>query len=556
MSNQAEVTSSEKSAGGIFAPLGHSTFRNMWLSSTVTYTGSLVQSVAAAWLMAEIASADYVALVQTATFLPMALFALPAGAIADIYDRRKVQLAFFSLSMIAAVLMTAVSALGWITPWVLLTLCFLVGTGGALSAPARGAAVGEQVPPALMAQAVALNNISYNLARSVGPALGGILVAAFGATTAFALNAVSYLPTLESLRRWNRVAEISRMPPESFLRSISSGLRYIVHLQSVRRTILRAFAVCFMGAALLSLMPLIARDLLGGDAKTFGLMLGCFGIGAISGIFVLQVMRETLGNETSMRVCSVVLAASLAVLSLSSSMLLDFVVLLIAGMAWMVATTLISITVQLFVPRWVMGRAIATSTAAISFGISLGAWFWGVMAKEHGVVVAFQLASIAMLASLLLGRYLPIPDRSASTEVDEKIPDDPDVTLAISGRSGPIGIELQYSIPAEQARDFYNLMREVQRMRLRNGAYDWSISRDIAAPDLWLERFNCPTWDDYLRLRNRRTLEDSALQKRALEMHFGIDPIKVRRWLERPYGSVRWRQEAPDRGDDALRIQS
>ncbi|MET0379328.1 MAG: MFS transporter [Spongiibacteraceae bacterium] len=555
MSKQS-AASGEESAGGIFAPLGHLTFRNMWISSTVTYAGSLVQSVAAAWVMADIASADYVALVQTATFLPMALFALPAGAIADIYDRRKVQMAFFSLSMIAAVLMTAASALGWITPWILLALCFLVGTGGALSAPARGASVGEQVPPALMAQAVALNNISYNLARSIGPALGGILVAAFGATTAFALNALSHLPTLESLRRWNRVAEISRMPPESFLRSISSGLRYIVHLQSVRRTILRAFVICFIGAALQSLLPLIARDLLGGDAKVFGLMLGCFGVGAVSGIFVLQLTREVLGNETTMRLCSVVLAACLAILALSSSMLLDFVVLLIAGMAWMITTTLISITVQLFVPRWVMGRAIATSTAAISLGISLGAWFWGVVAHQHGVVVTFQLAALAMLVSLLLGRYLPIPDRSASTEVDEKILTDPDVALGISGRSGPIGIELQYFIPAEKARDFYNLMREMQRMRLRNGAYDWSISRNIADPDLWLERFSCPTWDDYLRLRNRRTVEDAALQNRAHEMHIGIEPIKVRRWLERPFGSVRWRQEAPDRGDETLRIQS
>jgi len=549
------VKASSGSDAGIFAPLGHATFRNMWISNTISNSGSLIQSVAAAWVMSEIASADYVALVQTASFLPMALFALPAGAIADIYDRRKVQLVFFSLSMIAALLMTAASVLNLVTPWVLLGLCFLVGSGGALSAPARGASVSEQVPKELLAQAVGLNNISYNLARSVGPAIGGMVVAAFGARIAFALNAISFLPMLESLRRWQRVAEVSRLPPEGFLRSINSGLRYIINMRPVRRTIARAFIVCFIGGALQSLMPLIARDLLVADAKIFGLLLGCFGIGAVLGIFVIQPMRKKMGNEMTLRVCSLVLAASLVILSLSRSTALDLAVLLFAGTAWMVTTTTISITVQLFVPRWVMGRAIATSTAATSFGVALGAWLWGTLAKDYGVVLVFQVAALAMLASLFLGRWLPVADRASSTEIDEKILDDPDVALGISGRSGPITIELQYNVSSDKARDFYNLMRDLQKARMRNGAYDCTLSRNIADPDHWTERFSCPTWDDYLRLRNRRTIEDAELQKRAHEMHIGLEPIKVRRWLERPFGSVRWREDAPDRGDEGLVIE-
>jgi MFS family permease len=540
---------------GIFAPLKHATFRNMWLSNTVTNAGSLIQSVAAAWVMSEIATADFVALVQTATFLPMALFALPAGAIADIYDRRKVQIVFYLLSLLAAVLMTLAAVSGLITPWVLLGLCFLVGTGGALAAPARGASVSEQVPPTLIAQAVGLNNISYNLARSVGPALGGVVVATFGAMAAFAINAVSHLPMLLSLQRWKREAEVSRLPPEGFLRSISSGVRYIANMQPVRRTILRAFVVCFVTAALQSLLPLIARDLLQADARVFGLLLGAFGIGAVLGIFVIQPMRDALGNEKTMLLCSLFVAACFSILAVSKSIWLDLVVLLIAGLTSMIITTLISITVQLFVPRWVMGRAIATSTAAICFGIAFGAWFWGAIAKEHGVVVAYQLASGAMLATLLVGRFLPIADRKSSTEVDEKILDDPDIALGISGRSGPITVELEYRIAADKARDFYNIMREVQQVRRRNGAYDCTLSRNLSDPEHWSERFTCPTWDDYLRTRNRRTLEDSALTQRALEMHVGIEPIKVQRWLDRPFGSVRWREDAPDRGDEALRIQ-
>lgn len=542
-------------SSGTFSPLREATFRNMWLSSTVSNTGGLIQSVGAAWVMASISTAENVALVQTASFLPMALFALPAGAIADIYDRRRVQMLFLSLSLVAAAAMTLVSLWGLITPWVLLGFCFLVGAGGALSAPSRGASVGEQVPTNLIPQAVALNNISYNLARSVGPALGGIIVAGFGATAAFAINAISYLPMLESLRRWRREAEVSRLPPEGLVRSISAGVRYIVNMQPVRRAILRAFVACFLGAALPSLLPLIARDLLGGDAKIFGLLLGCFGVGAVSGIFVLQRLRSSIGNENTVRFCTLILAASLTVLALSTSLALDLLVLLAAGMAWMVLNTSISITVQLFVPRWVMGRAIATSSASTSLGIAIGSWLWGVVATDNGLAFTFQLAAATLVVSLLLGRYFPLADRTASTEADDRVLDDPEVKLGITGRSGPISIELQYRIAPEQARDFYNIMREMQRVRTRTGAYDWVLSRNIADPELWSECFRCPTWDDYLRHRNRRTLEDSELFSRARALHVGLEPIRILRWLDRPSGSVRWREDAPDRGDDGLRIE-
>lgn len=550
----APATSTE-SAQGIFAPLTHATFRGMWISSTVSNTGSLIQSVGAAWVMAQISTADHVALVQTATFLPMALLALPAGAIADIYDRRKVQITFLTFALLAATLMAAASLLGMLTPWTLLALCFLVGSGGALSAPARGASVGEQVPGALLPQAVGLNNISYNLARSIGPAIGGVIVAVFGATVAFAINAVSYLPMLDSLRRWQRVAEVSRLPPEGLARSISSGLRYIGNMQPVRRALLRVFILCFLGAALQALLPLVARDLLQGDAKTFGLLLGCFGVGAVSGIFVLQPVREKIGNEKTLRLCCVVLAASLAILAFSRNLYLDLVVLLAAGMAWMITTTTVSITVQLFVPRWVMGRAIATTSASTSLGVASGAWIWGLVANEFGLPIAFQVAAVALLASLLLGLVLPVADRTSSTELDERILDDPDVKLGISGRSGPIVIEIQYRIHPDKARDFYNLMREMRRVRARLGSYDWSLSRNVADPEIWSERFSCPTWDDYLRLRSRRTLEDSALHQRAREMHIGIEPLRISRWLVRPAGSVRSSDDVPDRGDDSLHLE-
>ncbi|MBB5187972.1 MFS family permease [Zhongshania antarctica] len=545
-----------KNDSGIFSPLSHALFRNMWLSNTVSNTGSLIQSVAAAWIMTSISTADHVALVQTATFLPMALFALPAGAIADIYDRRKVQLFFFFLSLVAACLMTLVSILGLITPWILLGLCFLVGSGSALSAPARGASIAEQVPKGLLSQAVALNNISFNVARSLGPAIGGFIVVAFGATAAFAINAISFIPMLESLRRWKREPEISRLPPERLVRSINSGLRYVLNMQPVRRAMGRAFIICLLGAALPSLMPLIARDLLVGNAGTFGLLLGAFGIGAVCGIFVLQPLRAKIGNENTLRLCCLLIAGGLLGLAYSPSLILDLILLMVAGMGWMMITTSISVLVQLLVPRWVTGRAIASCSASFTLGVAVGSWLWGVIARDYGLVLALEGAAVGLVLSLLLGYFLPVADRTESTELDEQLADDPDVKLGISGRSGPISIELQYRIPEEKARDFYNLMRQQQQVRSRNGAYGWSISRDIADPERWLERFSCPTWHDYLRLRGRRTVEESELHRQAVRMHIGIEPIKVSRWLNRPAGSVRWRDEAPDRGDEALQIHT
>jgi MFS family permease len=545
----------EKAASGIFSPLKHTTFSSMWFSNTVSNAGGLIQSVAAAWVMTSISTADHVALVQTATFLPMALFALPAGAIGDIYDRRSVQLICFSISMLAAAVMTTASFLGLITPWILLGLCFLVGTGGALAAPARGASIAEQVPKELIPQAVALNNISYNLARSVGPAIGGIIVATLGATVAFTVNAICFIPMLISLKRWRRKAEVSRLPPEGLFRSINSGVRYVFNMQPVRRAIGRAFVLCFFGAAIPSLMPVLVKDLLNGNASIFGLLLGAFGVGAVCGIFLLQPMRDKFGNENTLRISSVTVSVSLLILAASNSVALDFVVLLIAGLAWMIITTTISVMVQLFVPRWVMGRAIATSGASITLGVAIGSWLWGTLARDHGLVFAFHIAAAGLLLSLILGILFPVADRSSSTELDDHVLGDPDVDLAITGRSGPISIEIQYHIASENARDFYRLMREQQKIRVRNGAYNWNLSRNIAEQNNWSERFTIPTWDDYLRLRFRRTVDDTDLHRQVSKMHAGTEPIKVIRWLDRPIGSVRWSDDTPDRGDETLNIQ-
>lgn len=541
---------------GTFSPLKGPTFRYIWLGTTLSHAGGLIQAVGAAWIMASIATADYVAMVQTAMFLPMALLALPAGAIADIYDRRRVQLLFFTLGLLATAALIMVGVLDMLTPWVLLGLCSLVGATGALATPARGASVAEQVPSDQLPQAIALNNISYNLARTVGPALGGILVAVYGGVSAFVVNAFCYLPVLESLRRWQRVSEESRLPPEGLLRSISAGVAYIANMRPVRRAIVRALVSSSCMAVLHALMPLIARDLLAGDARTFGVLLGAYGVGAVTGVLLLQRVRRYFSNEATVASMCLTVALSLVVIAFSRNLWIDLAVLFIAGAASMITSTTISITIQLFVPRWVMGRAIATSSAAMSLGVAAGSWFWGQLAMSQGLVYTFLCGAALLAASVALGWIIPIADRDQTTELDPNILDDPDVQLAINGRSGPITVELEYRIPAERARDFYKIMREIQKSRLRSGAYGWSISRDLADVEIWCERFRCPTWHDYLRMRSRRTREDSELFRRARTMHIGLEPVRVQRWLDRPFGSVRWQESTPDRGDLPIQVSN
>jgi len=542
------MTSTSTTRGGelgTFAPLSVPTFRTIWLASLVTNIGALIQAVGSAWIMAEIATPDMVAMVQAATFLPLALLAIPAGAFADMYDRRKTQMAAICVAMIGATALTGLSLAHAITPWGLLGMCFFIGCGMALFGPAWQSSPGEQVPPALLPQAVALNGISYNVARSFGPAIGGIIVATAGVSAAFAANVVCYVPILLALAMWRRPRIPTRLPPEQLARAMMSGMRYIVHMQPVRTAISRSLVIGVLGAALLSLMPLIARAMPGATARTFGIMLGCFGAGAVGAIFILQRLRR-MGNERLVRICSMALGACVGLLAISQNLPLSAALLFVAGGVWMVQVSTVSIAVQLFVPRWVTGRVVASLNATIAGGIAIGAIFWGQLAQQHGTPFALLVAAGLLAMAPLLGRFLPLADRAlAATSLEEPL-EDPEVTLDVNGRSGPIVIEVDYLIPADSAREFYDRMRTIRRIRVRTGAFSWSLSRDLNDAEHWRERYNLPTWNDYLRQRNRCTEEEMVMQRSLHDLLIEGADIFVHRRLERPFGSVRWRTDSPD----------
>lgn len=534
-------------ADGITAPFRHATFRRIWLASLLSNLGALIRGVGAAWAMTQMtSSADMVALVQTALMLPVMLISMPAGAIADMYDRRRIILFSLGISLTGATALTALAWLDLITPNLLLALCFLVGSGVALLDPAWQSSVNEQVPSEALPAAVALNGISYNLARSVGPALGGLVVAAAGVVAAFAINALLYLPLMLALFLWKRAAEPSRLPPESLHRAIVSGVRYIMNAPSIKIVLIRAMAMGVFGGAIIALMPLVARDLLHGGAEIYGIILSAFGLGAVIGALNITEVRKRMTGEAAIRACALSMGGALVAVAMSRAPLLTAVALVLAGAVWMMAWVLFSIGVQLSAPRWVTGRALAAYQAASSGGIAVGSWAWGHVTDVAGVNVALLLAAALLIASPLLGLWLPMPRVSARGEEPEML-EDPEVRLALTERSGPVVVEIEYRVAQENARAFHNLMQDVQLFRQRNGAYGWSIARDIADPELWTERYHCPTWLDYLRQRNRATQLERALDRQASAFHVGPEPVRVRRMLERPFGSVRWKEDAPGR---------
>ena len=539
----------------LLEPLRQRTYRTIWIASLFSNFGQLIQGVGAAWLMTRLSSSpQMVALVQTALMLPLMLVALPAGAVADMFDRRKVALAGLIFASLMAIGLTLLAGADLLSPWTLLLFCFLIGAGVALFGPAWQASIGEQVSGEHLPAAIALGTISYNVARSFGPAIGGIIVAAFGAMAAFAANAIFYLPLIIAFLLWQREHKPSRLPPERIDRAIISGVRYALHAPPIRVVLIRTHVVGLAGASVSALTPLIAKDLLQGTASTYGLLLGAYGVGAVLGATGLDFVRQRLRPESAARSLTLLLGSMILVAGISSHTVLTCAALMVAGAAWMILVAQFNVAVQMSAPRWVTARALACYGSALTGGLALGAWLWGSVATALGTGEAMMLSGAAMMLTALLGIIIPLAPSLPDGLEESILTHQPQVGLALTPRSGPIIVEIDYRVDADKARDFYAAVQKLRSARLRSGAFGWSVARDIADPELWTEHYHCPTWGDYLRQRDRMTISDRQVEDAANMFHEGSNEGRVRRRLERPTGSVRWRADTPDRRDEAIDI--
>jgi MFS family permease len=532
---------------GAFAPLREKAFRTIWSASLFSNFGQLILGVGAAWEMTRLSSSpSMVALVQTALMLPLMVVALPAGAIADMFDRRRIALTGLGFAIAASTALTVLAFLGLMTPWVLLGCIVLVGTGVALYSPSWQASIGEQVSPQNLPQAIALGTISYNVARSFGPAIGGLVVLAFGAKAAFGINTVFYIPLWLAFFAWTRRHSPSRLPPERIDRAIVSGARYALHSPSVRIVLIRALVFGLTTATASALAPLVAKDMPGGNAGIYGVLLGATGVGAVLGALFVGELRHRLSTEAAVRLFAIGGGLSLLVIGFSQSLVITCLAFFVMGACNILTVSLLNVAIQLSAPRWVTARALSLYSSALTAGIGIGAWAWGEVAASWGVGFAFIASGLAVTATALLGFVLRLPD---AAEVDTSTVDighEPEEALGLSLRSGPIVVEVEYDVDPGQAREFYSVMVHLQRARSRIGAFDWSLSRDIADPAIWVERYHCPTWGDYLRMRDRYTQAEFELQERADSFNRSGHGHRVRRRLERPFGSVRWKADSPD----------
>lgn len=521
-----------KPATSALSPFRSRIFLAMWVASLLSNFGSLVQNVGATWLMTSLApSADMVALVQVSTVLPIMLFSLPAGAAADVWDRRLIMLvAQVSMLAVSAVL-AALAWFGLVTPWLLVGLTFLLGLGAALYGPAWQSSVREQVPGHELPAAVALNSVSFNLARAVGPALGGAIVAFIGAVAAFGVNAVSYVGLIAVLLTWKRPPSEARLPPETMVAAMLAGLRFARLSHSLQTVLVRAAAFGFFAAALWALIPLVARDLLRGGAIAYGLLLAAFGGGAVGGAFIGGLVRDRFSGEMIVAGGSVVFAVAGLGVAFSSSLPLTFVALFAAGAAWLLVLSTFNVTVQLRAPRWVVGRAMAIYQAGVFGGLALGGWLWGVVAEHYGIPVSLISAGLALAATGLLGRLLPMPDTDQiNLEPVPVEPDDGNGRPSLDLDTGPVVASIEYRIASEDLAAFLAAAGSLRRMRRRNGARRWALLHDASDPEVWIERFETPTWLDHLRVHDRMTVADREVGARMLAFHGG-DRSPVSRYL-------------------------
>ena len=528
-----------------FAPLRHSVFRSLWLATLASNAGMWVQNTGAGWMMTSLDPSPFmVSLVQAASQLPVFLLALPAGALADIVDRRRFLIGAQIWMLLMAVLLTALAATDALGPWGLLAITFGIGAGTAVNFPAWAATTPELVPREDLVGAVALNGIGFNLARAIGPALGGFAVAAAGPEAAFALNAFAFLLLIVALVAWRRQASGRRggLPKEHLVGAMRAGMRFVAGSPAMQASILRACAFFLPAAAVWGLLPLHVRAQLQLGPEVFGSMLGVMGASAVGAGFVLPALRARLDRGGLVFSASLLVAAAMGLLAFSKHWAPAALAMALYGAGWIAAGSTLAVSAQMAAPAWVRARAIAIYQLSFFGMLALGAAVAGWLGARFGVAPALAAAAAGGAALALLVRPWrlepPAEGRGGGTAAagGVPVPEAPAAELEklLGERSGRVLEVVRYRIdPADRAA-FLDTMREVRRVRLRSGAITWRLYEDVAHPERWAEFWAVESWTEHLRETHRLTEGDVAALGRAAALHRGDAPPEAARYLNVP----------------------
>jgi predicted MFS family arabinose efflux permease len=468
-----------------------------------------------------------VALMQTATSLPIFLLALPAGALADVIDRRRMLLFTQGWMLVAAAGLGVLTVADATTPWVLLMLTFALGIGAAMNAPAWQAVIPEMVPRSELSAATALGSVGFNLARAVGPALGGFIVAAAGTGTAFLLNAASFLGVVVVLYRWQRAPRESISPAERIVGAMRAGIRYVRHAPALRAVLVRVGAFIFGASALWSLLPHFARQELRLSAIGYGVVLGCLGAGAVAGAAILTKMQRRFSVGRLFAGGTILFAAVTVALAYLREFGLVCTAMLAGGIAWITLMSILNVAAQMAVPSWVRARALAVYLLVFQGGMAAGSVLWGAIAAHAGITVAFVCAAIVLLVGLAAtARYRLITGEELDLTPSMHWPVPP-YTSTPHPDGGPVLVSVEYRIDPARATEFAAAMRAVRQQRLRDGAIRWGLFRDVADPGRYIENFLVESWAEHLRQHERITVADREAEDRARSFHIGAEPLII-----------------------------
>ncbi|HLX07327.1 MAG TPA: MFS transporter [Thermoanaerobaculia bacterium] len=517
-----------------WSPLRNRLFRWLWIATVASNIGTWLQNVGASWMMTSLTtSATLVALVQAATGLPSFLLALPAGALADVVDRRRLLLVTQGWMTVAAAGLGVVTLAGLATPGWLLGFTFLLGLGSAANNPAWQAIIPELVPRRELPGAIALGSIGFNIARAAGPALGGLIVAAAGPGWTFILNAVSFLGVMAVLYRWRRPEEEAVLPGERVLGAMRTGVRYVRHSPEVLAPIARGASFIVCGGSLWALLPVVARGLHRGAAG-YGLLLAALGVGAVSGAMALPRLKRYASLDLVVAAATLTFAAATLALALLHDFPLLLLMMLLAGGAWLSLLSSLNVAVQTAVPSWVRARALSVYLLIFFGGLTAGSALWGALAERFGIAPALCLSAAGQVLGLLATRHLQLRSGEGLNLAPSRQMPAPIVAYDLEPDRGPVLVSVEYLVRPEEAAEFASAMQAVRRIRLRDGAMEWGLFADAAEPGRYTEVFLVKSWLEHLRQHERATVADRDLVEQARRYHHGGDRPAVRHLIAEP----------------------
>ncbi len=514
-------------------PLRHGVFRSLWIANVVTALGTWTQNTGAGWLMTSLSPSPIsVSLIQAATIIPTFLLALPAGALADTMDRRRFLIGAQIWTMAAATLLAVLTYAGMIDAAGLIALTFAIGIGSAMYQPAWGATVPEVVPRVDLVQAIALNGIGFNLARALGPALGGVLIVFGGPSLAFMLFAASFVVSIAVLVVWKRTATRSTLPREHLIGAMRAGMRFAQHTPAMRAAMMRAIAFFLPCAAPWALLPLVVREQLGLGAGSFGLLLGLMGVGGVTSGMLLPLLRGRAGRGTTVLGASLFSCAGMSLISLSTHWSLAAVGMVLFGVGWVAAASTAQAAAQLVAPPWVRARALAIYQLAFNGALAAGSLLWGWLGGWLGLQVAMAVAaaSAAVLAFAVRGYgldYVFTPADAIPAPPQAEAPD-PEIASHLPQSRGRILETMRYHVAPGDRDAFLDAMNEVQHVRGRAGALVWRLYEDVAHADGWMEVWAMQSWTDHLRELNRLSDSDRQALARVAAFHDSEAPLPCR----------------------------